>query len=430
MVKKNRFQSNTTAVSIVQDTLLFLVFISISAMILSPAITQIHFNNHQIDKSSDVHVQEVLQTLLSTTSEIYSYRTASTYVDDFAENIGINTSQSDGLYKSLSNHIIGKQQYHKTIAQLITEQIVTQYRIVLNHSIIQCNPFSGDAQQQLTQLIKTKLNSILPPYINYNLSTIWEPIHGIPFGGKITIGESIPITTSYSAHQKLSLPLLPCIQLQNQSFCFSEYHLKNMTEKLCSHFLQIQNISFLQNKSLQIDEHNRSLFIVENISSLLLDFLIYGNYNKNYKIIFPSVLDIINSFVFNSESFSLTKTAQKQSSYSSVNQINSFFDSCQQTNHGSVTTDFSSFVFSFFGSTITDSLHTMILSTVSDFINLIKTYVNDLIQPLIKDLSLDLVPLFSSTQKPILTQIEDFIDFIFSYLSLSTAKISLTIWRG
>lgn len=430
MVKKNRFQSNTTAVSIVQDTLLFLVFISISAMILSPAITQINFNNHYIDKSSDVHVQEVLQTLLSTTSEIYSYRTASTYVDDFAENIGINTSQSDGLYKSLSNHITGKQQYHKTIAQLITEQVVTQYQIVLNHSIIQCNPFSGDAQQQLTQLIKTKLNSILPAHTNYNLTAIWEPIHGIPFGGKITLGEPIPTTTSYSAHQQLSLPLLPCIQLQNQSFCFSSYHLKNMTEKLCSHFLQIQNISFLQNKSFQIDEHNRSLCIAENISSLLLDLLIYGNYDKNDTIVFPSVLDIINSFVFNSESFSLTKTAQEQSSHTSVNQINSFFNSCQQPNQGSVTNDFSSFVFSSFGSTITDSIHTMILSTVSDFINLIETYVKDLIQPFIESLSLDLVPLFSSTQKPLLTQIEDFIDFIFSYLSLSTAQISLTVWRG
>jgi len=430
MFKKQKFTKNTTAVSLLQDTLLFLVFISISAMILSPAVTQTHSNNHSINKSNDEHVQEILQTLLRSTIKNYSYKTASTYVDSFAEGIGINTTQSDGLYTTLSNHVIGKQQYHKTIAQLITEQLATQYMIVLNHSILRCNPFSGDAQNQLIQLIETQLNSILPYQTSYNLTAIWEPIHGISFGGKITLGEPVPSTTKYVAHQQLSLPFLPCIQLHNQSFCFSPYHLKNMTESIYNLLTQIQNISFLQNTSLQISEHNRTLLVTENISSLLLDFLINGSYDSTGNLVIPSVLDIINSFVFNTNTFSLTKNAQEQSSSSSISNINSFFDTCQQPTHGSITNDLSSYIFSSFGSTITSSLETLVLTTISDFINLIKTYVTSLIQPIVHSFSLDLTSLFLSTQKPIILQIENFIDFIFSHLSLSTAQISLTVWRG
>jgi len=430
MFKKQKFIKNTTAVSILQDTLLFLVFISISAMILSPTVTQTYSNNHSINKSNDEQVQEILQTLLRTTIKNYSYKTASTYVDSFAEGIGINTTQSDGLYATLSNHVIGKQQYHKTIAQLITEQLATQYMIVLNHSMLRCNPFSGDAQNQLIQLIETQLNSILPYQTSYNLTAIWKPIQGISFGGKITLGEPIPPTTKYVTHQQLSLPFLPCIQLHNQSFCFSSYHLKNMTESICNLLPKIQNISFLQNTSLQISEHNRSLLITENISSLLLDFLIYGNYDSAGNLVIPSVLDIINSFIFHTNTFSLTKNAQEQSSSSSLSHINSFFDMCQQPTHGSITDDLSSYIFSSFGSTINSSLETLVLTTISDFINLIKTYVTSLIQPIVHSFSLDLTPLFLSTQKPIILQIENFIDFIFSHLSLSTAQIYLTVWRG
>ena len=429
-MKKSKFMGNKNAVSIVQDTLLFLVFISISAMILSPAIIQINTDAVVIDKSNDLNVQEVLHTLLSSTVDQYSYRTAASYIDSVACVVGINTTQPEGLYQTITDHFLGKQQYHKPLSQLIPEQLTTQYQIKINTSTISCNPFLGNANQKLTTLIKNRLDQILPSRTHYNFTAYWQPIHEVSFGGKISVGEHIPPTTCYSAHQTLSLPILPRIKIGNQSIFFSSYHIKSMINSSTFVLPQIQNISNLQNSSMQLSNSNRSLYLTQNISSLLYDILITGCQDNTSNLILPSALDIILSYIFNADSFSMKTNDLQQSSENYLDPLNSIFNMCQQPSQQEIPTDLTASIFSSFGSSITSLVQPMLLNTLSDFIDLVKSYIIDLIHPIITLISSQIVPLFLSTQKPVLSLIEDLIDTMFSHLSLSTAQVSLTVWRG
>ena len=191
-----KINSNNIALSLVQDTLLFLVFISISALILTPVVIKSSSNANQYDYLLESKVDETLHTLLSITKHNYSFFTGTQYIDELANNIGIDTSQNNGLYHMLTSHFLSKQQSHKSIAQLITEHLATQYNIIQGNTTLKLNPFSGDSQQQLTLLLSTELIRLLPPHTFFNLTACWYPIRNIPFGGKITIGEPIPSSIS------------------------------------------------------------------------------------------------------------------------------------------------------------------------------------------------------------------------------------------
>ena len=250
-MNSRKFSSNTIAISLVQDTLLFLVFISISALILSPAILESSSNDFHYDHLVESKVDETLHTLLSITNHNYSYETGKNYIDDLASTIGIDISQNNGLYQMVTSHFINKQQSHKSIAQLITENLATQYKILNDNATLKLNPFSGDSQKQLINLVSNELIRLLPPQTFFNFTAYWYPIRNIPFGGSICIGDPIPKSIStYSSHQILSMPFLPCLELKNKTFCFSSINLKQSIKSF-SHIIEpLHNISMLHNQSL------------------------------------------------------------------------------------------------------------------------------------------------------------------------------------
>lgn len=425
------FILNKKAISILQDTLLFLVFISISAMILSPAVLQnqsLFFSSHQ---ETDNQVEETLQTVLCTTTKNYSYRIGSQVLDPLAESIGINTNHSESFYSILTTHFLGKQQYHKTIAQLISEHLATQYRFKLNNSIIHLNPFSGDAHQQLTDLITHEISNMLPPMMYFNCTAVWQPVRNVSFGGKINIGEPIPgIVSTYTANQKISMPILPCIFIKNTSFCFSSYHLKTKAEEITKEIASFQNISKLHNQSMNLTERNKTKFITQNISYFLENLLIYGIKTTNNSLLFPSVFDVLFSKMFSNQFFSLTQPNNVNTSLTSFSTMNSFFNSfptmTTEGNNYFVTSN----IISHFSKTFSEKVNNNILSSIQDFISFLKLNLLQLIHPIITSISHQLTKLFMINQQSVLTSFNTLIETVFSHLSLTTATVSLTVWRG
>jgi hypothetical protein len=432
VLRKKRISSNTTAVSIVQDTLLFLVFISISAMILSPALLPSNIQESSMNKMINTQTQDALQTLLSSTRKQYSYRSGAEFIDSLAETIGVNTSQTEGIYASLTNHILGKQQYHKTTAQLITEQLATQYQLTLNESTLHLNPFSGDAYQQLTEILNDELTHLLPGSLSFNFTAVWQPIKKIPFGGKISIGQPIPTTVStFSTHQSLSMPFLPKITIQNKTFYFSSYHLKESAEMILSDVQYFQNISFLQNETVNVTNDNSSKMITENLSSFFKDILFHGVMTTNQTLLFPSVLNIVLSPLFFQESFFLFDANDKKNPSKDIFQsVNSFFDSCTTQEIEEFSFDISASIISSFGTIIQDQLQDTVLTMADDFLKLIKNQIIQLIQPLMYPYIEKLIDVFLAGNQTLHDLVTDSIDVIFSHLSLSSASISLTVWRG
>ncbi len=401
-------------------------------MILSPALLPSNLQEPSMNKMINTQTQDALQTLLSSTRKQYSYRSGAEFIDSLAETIGVNTSYTEGIYASLTNHVLGKQQYHKTIAQLITEQLATQYQLTLNESTLKLNPFSGDAYQQLTDILNDELTHLLPGYLSFNFTAIWKPIKKIPFGGKISIGQPIPTTIStFSTHQSLSMPFLPKITIQNKTFYFSSYHLKESAETILSDVQYFQNISLLQDETVNVTNDNRSKMITENLSSFFEDILFHGVMTTNKTLLFPSVLAIVLSPVFFEESFFLfDANDEKDSSKDIFQSVNSFFDTCSTQETEEFSIDVSSSIISSFGTIIQDQIQDTVLTMADDFLKLIKDQIMQLIQPLLQPYIEKLIDVFLADNQTLQNLVNNSIDVVFSHLSFSSASISLTVWRG
>lgn len=401
-------------------------------MILSPALLPSNLQEPSMNKMINTQTQDALQTLLSSTRKQYSYRSGAEFIDSLAETIGVNTSYTEGIYASLTNHVLGKQQYHKTIAQLITEQLATQYQLTLNESTLKLNPFSGDAYQQLTDILNDELTHLLPGYLSFNFTAIWKPIKKIPFGGKISIGQPIPTTIStFSTHQSLSMPFLPKITIQNKTFYFSSYHLKESAETILSDVQYFQNISLLQDETVNVTNDNRSKMITENLSSFFEDILFHGVMTTNKTLLFPSVLAIVLSPVFFEESFFLfDANDEKDSSKDIFQSVNSFFDTCSTQEIEEFSIDVSSSIISSFGTIIQDQIQDTVLTMADDFLKLIKDQIMQLIQPLLQPYIEKLIDVFLADNQTLQNLVNNSIDVVFSHLSFSSASISLTVWRG
>lgn len=400
-------------------------------MILSPAVIQNQSFIFSSNQETDNQVEETLQTILCTTTKNYSYQIGSTMLDPVAESMSINTTNSESFYSTLTNHFLGKQQYHKTIAQLISEHLATQYQLKVNNSIINLNPFSGNAHQQLTDLITQKITTLLPQMTYFNCTAIWQPVHNVPFGGKICVGEPIPETVStYTAHQKISIPILPCISIKNTSFCFSAYHLKSKAEEVTKIIPSFQNISKLQNQSMNITDENKTKWVSQNMSFFLEQLLIQGIKTKNDTMLFPSVFDVLFSKMFSNQFFSLTQSNPANTSLSSFSTMNSFFSSFSTMNNETNNSVVSSNIISHFAKTFSEKINGFIVSSIQDFLSFFKQQLIHLIQPVITSISSQLTTLLLLKQQPIRTSFNQLIDTVFSHLSLTTASVTLTIWRG
>ena len=421
---------NTRAISLVQDTLLFLVFISISALILTPAIIQSSSNDYHYDHLVESKVDETLLTLLSMTRQNYSYVTGINYINDLATTIGIDTSQNNGLYKIITSHFLSKQQLHKSIAQLITENLATQYTIVNDNITLKLNPFAGDSQQQLTKLLSTELIRLLPPQTFFNLTAYWYPIRNIPFGGRISIGDPIPTSIStYSSNQILSMPFLPCLELENDTFCFSSTLLKQSIKPFSQKIEPLHNITLLCNQSLTNNEINRSGLLSENISSFLFEMLLYGVRTQDNVLVIPSVIDVLFNHVFSSSTFSLSTEQNSDNLENDFEFVDNLFTTISIENSDCIIPDITTYIVSSYGQILNRYIDSYVLSTISDFIVFIKQNICQLLHPLIIRISDQLSNQVLSKNTSIIHS-NLIIDTVFDYLSLSTASISLSIWSG
>lgn len=424
LMKKRSLLYEKTAISIMHDTLLFLVFLSISAMIISPAVLHSNSYDSQTDYLRENHVQEVLQTLLSTSVHQFSYRTGSNFYDPIAEQIGLDTQLNHSFYSLISNHVLGKQQYHKTIAQLLTEQLVNQYRITMNNETFRLNPFSIDSYHQIYDILSARLHELIPSYYHYNFTAQWQPIPSIPFGGKISLGNPVPeLVSSYSSHQTLSVPFLPCILINHSKYCFSSYHLKQNLNKYINETDSLKNITFLQQYTTT---ENKSFLLKENISTFLEHIFITGFYTKNYQLLFPSILDVLFHFLFSTASHSFTDHYHSLPSFTSFTPLTTLMKSFESSIE---IPDITTFILLQLKQTINIFFDQFSWSCLNDVISFLKQNISQLIQPFIHTLSEDLCFLFT-THQSFKTCITEIIEVVFSYLSLSTASVTLSIWRG
>ncbi len=184
------------------DAILFAVMVSLSGMVLIPALT----SNISVDTSVESHreklVDEALLMIMTSRVDDFDYIFAGTQMDEVASMFGMNISAEEGIYRSLTKSFLGKEQVHKRYVDLCVENLASQIKVMG----CRVNIFTEDYDHKIDKKLTNLLNEFFGDKYEFNLTATWHPINGISFGGEIEIGKTPPIKNTYIARSYVTMP--------------------------------------------------------------------------------------------------------------------------------------------------------------------------------------------------------------------------------
>lgn len=181
------FYHDSKGFSTALDIFLFLILISISAMILLPSIT----GNTQIKSALESKNQEnsgdILLALLNGRIDEYEYIVAGNQLDALAGRFN-----NSSVYITGKKVIAGKELKHKTFSDIAAENAAAQWVICYNGTRTQLNFMMTNNSDSSKNILKKYLDKQIGERYNYNFTVLWRPFTNAPIGGNLDIGEHVP----------------------------------------------------------------------------------------------------------------------------------------------------------------------------------------------------------------------------------------------
>jgi hypothetical protein len=176
------------------DVLIFLVLVSVSAVLLAPAMV----GNTQLtalhDTSAAEHNSQVLLSLQNGRVDDFTYAVAGAQMDYLMnETLGPDAVDS-GIYLSGKKLVAGREINHKTFADLASESVASQFTIYHNDSSVRLNLLTDEYRAHLDEQMQDYLDMQIGDRYNYNVSVVWRPFRDVPIGGETHIGRPVPDT--------------------------------------------------------------------------------------------------------------------------------------------------------------------------------------------------------------------------------------------
>lgn len=200
-MKRREFVGNSRGISMMYDAVLFIVMVSLSGVVLLPALQSDIAVETSVERHREKLVDETLLMLMNTRADKFEYVFAGSQIDAIASLIGINVSDEGSLFNSITKTLLGNEQLHKTYADLCVENLASQLK-VFGYRI---NIFTEDYDVSLNDEVTTLLQNYLGDKYGFNLTIQWHPIIGVPFGGDLAIGPHPPDNT-HVATSDISMP--------------------------------------------------------------------------------------------------------------------------------------------------------------------------------------------------------------------------------
>lgn len=172
------------------DAALFLVFVSVSAAILAPGIVG-HLQEEAILTEYRTEESRVALTgLLGARVDSTSYRLAGSQLDSAATAVGVNTS--GGVYQTATRYVAGRECQHKTIADLLAENVASQLTLEYEGAEYRLNPLTREYDDTARRAIHEYMHGRFQGRYDYHLTAHWEPIQGGPLHGTLEVGDGPP----------------------------------------------------------------------------------------------------------------------------------------------------------------------------------------------------------------------------------------------
>lgn len=199
-MNKSGFYNDNAGFSTIFDILIFLILISISAMLLLPSIT----GNIQVRSALEMKSQEncgdVLMTILNGRVDEFEYTTAGDQMDMLAGSLN-----NSSIYLAGKKIIAGKEIKHKTFSDIAAENVASQWIIYYKGERTQLNFMMSNYSSNSRRIMKQYLDDQMGDRYNYNFTIVWRPFTNVPLGGNLNIGEPVP-DNAYVESTYISMP--------------------------------------------------------------------------------------------------------------------------------------------------------------------------------------------------------------------------------
>ena len=199
MIKDNRGFSSSI------DVLLFLVLVSVSAVLLAPTMV----GNIQLialhDTNAAEHNSQVLQSLQNGRVDDFSYAVAGTQMDFLLnETLGPGAVDS-GVYQTGKKIVAGREIEHKIFADLASESVASQFNIYHGDRSVRLNLLTDEYRENVDGQMRDYLDMQIGDRYNYNVSVVWRPFRDVPIGGETHMGSNVP-DTAYVESSWITMP--------------------------------------------------------------------------------------------------------------------------------------------------------------------------------------------------------------------------------
>ncbi len=187
------------------DVLLFLVLVSVSAVLLAPAMV----GNIQLialhDTSVTEHNSQVLGSLQDGRVDDFSYTVAGTQMDFLVTETFGSGANDSGVYKTGKKLVAGREIEHKIFADLASESVASQFNIYHANRSVRLNLLTDEYRENVDVQMRDYLDMQIGDRYNYNVSIVWRPFRYVPIGGETHMGQAVP-DTAYVDSSWIAVP--------------------------------------------------------------------------------------------------------------------------------------------------------------------------------------------------------------------------------
>ncbi len=273
MKRITELSGDTTAFASTVDAIFFLVLVSVAAIILMPSIT----TDGQYDASRYTATQDLETHLLETL--------LNGKIDDFGYNlspIAINNLSlpNSSLAIDVADAVLGKHQHHRTLSDLIAEDMLLGISRVENNNHTPISPLAEEHRTRTRSAIRSYLGSTIGGRYDYQFEARWIPVQGYPLESHIVVG-NVPPSDAIRQSIMITLPLTHRVSRDDILDPINDTVLTYLNTSLTSVRSTAYHAAF--NQSITVASYDASLMITELVfpSDHLGSLLRPGSYTSN-----------------------------------------------------------------------------------------------------------------------------------------------------
>jgi hypothetical protein len=203
--------SDSRAISSTIDVMFFLLMVSLSAVVLMPAMLSSGHNAAVQDAAAYRFDGQLLQSLLDSRVEGFEY----TVVPSSMSGIVSNPSENS-MSVCQSNDIFAREHASRTFADLIAESMLFSLRTEKNGTCCNLHSFSAEYSEATESIVEEYLDRRIGGRYNYRLEASWQPVPGCGPTGQLAVG-AFPPERSFRQSALISIPYSHSVSLADMS---------------------------------------------------------------------------------------------------------------------------------------------------------------------------------------------------------------------